>query len=134
LNVHPAVGAALFAAGIALFVVGIVDATADAPSGSLSAKGGDTPWLIFAGVACSILGGILFSVTAARRRRLPEPAGEQLRAFVAPGIPATPGPIQAASRPADPVERLEKLVALRDAGALTAVEFEAQKARILGES
>jgi hypothetical protein len=31
-RVHPAVGALVFVAGVVLFVVGIVDATADAPS------------------------------------------------------------------------------------------------------
>ena len=69
MRVHPAVGAALFLVGIGLFIVGIVDATADAPSGSVSVKAADTPWLIFAGVACSILGGIVFTVAAGRGRR-----------------------------------------------------------------
>lgn len=68
-RLHPAVGGLLFLAGIVLFVVGIVDATADAPSGGLSRKGTGTPWLIFAGVGCAILGGILFSVALGARRR-----------------------------------------------------------------
>jgi len=42
----------------------------------------------------------------------------------------TSGP--AAARPADPVEQLERLARLKDAGHITAEEFEAQKARLLG--
>jgi hypothetical protein len=64
--------------------------------------------------------------TAALTERYGEPAAdwkEQLAART-----AVPAPAQ------DPVERLERLVKLRDAGALTPEEFEAQKARILGSS
>ena len=72
-RVHPAVGALLFVAGVVLFVVGIVDATADAPSGGLSRKGTDTPWLIFAGIACAVVGGFVFgaALSARGRRRTP---------------------------------------------------------------
>ena len=43
------------------------------------------------------------------------------------------GATPAAAAPADdPLDRLEKLVKLRDAGALTPEEFEAQKAAVLG--
>ena len=72
-RLHPAVGGLLFLAGIVLFVVGIVDATAGAPSGGLSRKAADTPWLIFAGIGCSIVGGILFSMAlgSGTRRRSP---------------------------------------------------------------
>ena len=39
----------------------------------------------------------------------------------------------AAQTPQDPVTRLERLQALRDKGLLTDAEFEAQKARVLGD-
>jgi hypothetical protein len=63
------------------------------------------------------------------------PAGavspEMLAAMQAAALWAAP---QAAPGPApDPVERLAKLADLRDRGALTDAEFEAQKARILSE-
>jgi hypothetical protein len=67
--VHPAVGGLLFVAGVVLFVVGIVDTTSDAPSGGLSRKGADTPWLIFAGIACAVVGGFLFSAALSFRGR-----------------------------------------------------------------
>jgi hypothetical protein len=42
-------------------------------------------------------------------------------------------PVQAPSTaPPDPVQQLTQLAALRDSGALTEAEFEAQKAKILG--
>ena len=70
-RVHPAVGGLLFAAGMVLFAVGIVDTTADAPSGGLSRKGTDTPWLIFAGIGCAVVGGFLFGMAFSARSRRP---------------------------------------------------------------
>jgi putative oligomerization/nucleic acid binding protein len=54
-----------------------------------------------------------------------------------PPAPMSAGPPVAASQPAtspseDPLDRLKKLTELRDAGALSQEEFEAQKAKILG--
>ncbi len=43
--------------------------------------------------------------------------------------PAEPEPAAAAP---DPIEQLTQLAALKDSGALTEAEFEAQKAKILG--
>jgi hypothetical protein len=63
------VGIGLFVVGVAVFVYGIVDVTADAPSGGLSRKGTDTPWLIFAGVGCWAIGMVLFLVGSSRARR-----------------------------------------------------------------
>jgi hypothetical protein len=48
------------------------------------------------------------------------------------GVPLGDPPAPAAPTHADDLDRLEQLVRLRDAGALTPEEFEAQKARILG--
>jgi hypothetical protein len=48
----------------------------------------------------------------------------------APEAPA-PAPEPAAAAP-DPIEQLTQLAALRDSGALTEAEFEAQKAKLLG--
>jgi hypothetical protein len=42
-----------------------------------------------------------------------------------------PAPAAAAAAP-DPIEQLTQLAALKDSGALTEAEFEAQKAKILG--
>jgi len=44
--------------------------------------------------------------------------------------PAAPAPEPAAAAP-DPIEQLTQLAALRDSGALTEEEFEAEKAKIL---
>jgi hypothetical protein len=44
--------------------------------------------------------------------------------------PAAPAPEPAAAAP-DPIEQLTQLAALKDSGALTEEEFEAQKAKIL---
>jgi hypothetical protein len=44
---------------------------------------------------------------------------------------AAPAPEPAAAAP-DPIEQLTQLAALKDSGALTEAEFEAQKAKILG--
>jgi hypothetical protein len=49
----------------------------------------------------------------------------------APAAAAAPAPAPAAAAP-DPIEQLTQLAALRDSGALTEAEFEAQKAKILG--
>jgi hypothetical protein len=49
----------------------------------------------------------------------------------APEAPAAPAPEPVAAAP-DPVEQLTQLAALKDSGALTEAEFEAQKAKILG--
>lgn len=51
----------------------------------------------------------------------PEPAYE----------PAPPPPAPAAAAP-DPIAQLTQLAALKDSGALTQEEFDAQKAKILG--
>jgi hypothetical protein len=50
------------------------------------------------------------------------------------GVPGIPG-MTPASPPAqpDPVEQLEKLAALKEKGALTEAEFEAEKAKVLGQ-
>jgi len=45
--------------------------------------------------------------------------------------PPAPEPAPAAAAP-DPIEQLTQLAALKDSGALTEAEFEAQKAKILG--
>jgi hypothetical protein len=47
-------------------------------------------------------------------------------------MPGTAPPASAQQAP-DPVEQLEKLAALKEKGALTDAEFEAEKARILGK-
>ena len=45
--------------------------------------------------------------------------------------PAAPAPAPVAATP-DPIEQLTRLAALKDSGALTQEEFDAQKAKILG--
>jgi Short C-terminal domain len=49
----------------------------------------------------------------------------------APEAAAAPAPEPAAAGP-DPVQQLTQLAALKDSGALTEAEFEAEKAKILG--
>jgi hypothetical protein len=46
--------------------------------------------------------------------------------------PPEPAPAPPAAAAPDPIEQLTKLAALKDSGALTEEEFEAQKAKILG--
>jgi hypothetical protein len=122
----------LFLGGMVLFVVGIIDVTADAPSGSLSgAAPTGTPWLIFAGIGCAIAGGILSGValSAAGRPRYKPPTAST--------VPSPTAQSAAAPRPParrDPLEQLERLAALRDAGTLTDAEFTEQKARILRDA
>jgi hypothetical protein len=62
-------GIGLFVVGVAVFAYGIVDVTADAPSGGLSRQGTGTPWVIFAGVGCWLVGMVLFLVGTSRARR-----------------------------------------------------------------
>jgi hypothetical protein len=45
--------------------------------------------------------------------------------------PAAPAPAPAAAAP-DPIAQLTQLAALKDSGALTEAEFEAEKAKLLG--
>jgi cell division septation protein DedD len=56
-------------------------------------------------------------------------AQAQQAAAAAPAPAPAPAP-QAA--PPDPIEQLTQLAALKDSGALTEAEFDAQKAKILG--
>jgi hypothetical protein len=54
---------------------------------------------------------------------------EQNAQYAAPEQAPAPAPVAAAP---DPVAQLTQLAALKDSGALTEEEFEAQKAKILG--
>ncbi len=58
-------------------------------------------------------------------------AAAQQQAQAAPEPAPAPAAAPAATAP-DPVAQLTQLAALRDSGALTEEEFEAQKAKILG--
>jgi hypothetical protein len=58
-------------------------------------------------------------------------AAAQQQAQPAPEYAPAPAPAPAAPAP-DPIAQLTQLAALRDSGALTEAEFEAQKAKILG--
>lgn len=110
-----------------------------------------------------VVGGILFFALAVlsviltvRKRRRPKPAvhgpaglagapvlsmpaGSPLAAAgPQPGGPRFGGPRFGGPQPAgaaaqDPLDRIAKLAQLRDSGALTNEEFEAQKAKLLGE-
>ena len=63
-------------------------------------------------------------------------ANKQAQANQAQAAQAPPEEPQYAPAPAaaapDPIEQLTKLAALKDSGALTEAEFEAEKAKILG--
>jgi Short C-terminal domain len=67
----------------------------------------------------AIVGGHMANKQAAAQQQAP-----------APEAPA-PAPAPAAAAP-DPIEQLTRLAALKDSGALTQEEFDAQKAKILG--
>ena len=58
------------------------------------------------------------------------PGGQAQAAAEAPARSA-PAPAPAAAAP-DPIAQLTQLAALKDSGALTEAEFEAEKAKILG--
>jgi len=72
--------------------------------------------------------------SAATRSAMGEPAGAAgPGASATPADPAAPAPaMPAPTAPPDPVEQLRKLGELRDADLITAEEFEAKKAEILG--
>jgi len=60
-------------------------------------------------------------------------ANKQAQAQAAQAPEAAPAPPPAPAAPApDPIEQLTKLAALKDSGALTEAEFEAEKAKLLG--
>jgi len=96
----------------------------DSLKGSIAASGGDM---------AAVMGGLqnTYSGTA-------DAAMRQAMAG-APGVPTTPGapgaPLRAATTPSvdGPAERLEKLAKLRDAGIITAEDFEAKKADLLSQ-
>jgi Short C-terminal domain len=58
-------------------------------------------------------------------------AAQAQQAEPAPAAPA-PGPAPAAAAAPDPIAQLTQLAALKDSGALTEAEFDAEKAKILG--
>ena len=57
---------------------------------------------------------------------------EQNAQYAAPEEAPAPAPAPAPAAAPDPVAQLTQLAALKDSGALTEEEFEAQKAKILG--
>ena len=70
-----------------------------------------------------------------------EPADAGAWGGPAPGVPGAPpaGPpggvkVAASQSDADPVERLEKLARLRDAGVVDQAQFEQLRAQILGQA
>jgi Short C-terminal domain len=72
--------------------------------------------------AAAVVGGHMANKQAAQA---------QQAAAEAPAPATAPPPAPEAGAP-DPIEQLTQLAALRDSGALTEEEFEAQKAKILG--
>jgi hypothetical protein len=70
----------------------------------------------------AVVGGHMANKQAAQAQ---QPAEE------APAAAPAPAPAPAAAGP-DPIEQLTQLAALKDSGALTEAEFEAEKAKILG--
>jgi hypothetical protein len=72
----------------------------------------------------AVVGGHMANKQAAQAQ---QPAEEAPAAAAA----AAPAPAPVAAAP-DPIEQLTQLAALKDSGALTEAEFEAEKAKILG--
>jgi hypothetical protein len=80
------------------------------------------------------LGGILATVRKAQADGggNPQAVAEALRgAFGADGTVVVDARNLAGANPDDPIDHLQRLVALRDSGVLTAAEFETQKQRLL---
>jgi len=69
----------------------------------------------------AVVGGHMANKQAAAAQQQAQPAPQEY----------APAPAPAAAAP-DPIAQLTQLAALRDSGALTEEEFEAQKAKILG--
>ncbi len=70
----------------------------------------------------AVVGGHMANKQAAQAQQAPAEA---------PAEAPVEAPAPAAATP-DPIEQLTQLAALRDSGALTQAEFDAQKAKILG--
>jgi hypothetical protein len=69
----------------------------------------------------AVVGGHMANKQAAAQAQQPEQEA-----------PAPPPAPQAGATAPDPVQQLTQLAALKDSGALTEAEFEAEKAKILG--
>jgi hypothetical protein len=68
----------------------------------------------------AVVGGHMANKQAAAQQQAPEQYAPE------------PAPAPAAEPAADPIAQLTQLAALKDSGALTQEEFDAQKAKILG--
>jgi hypothetical protein len=95
--------------------------------------GGDTssgPWVgIFGGLfVIGLIGTILPSVLRRRTKAAPAPAWQ---ATDPPPVTPTDGPVVIPSDQGVKIEQLKTLAALRDSGALTEKEFQAEKRRVL---
>lgn len=72
----------------------------------------------------AVVGGHMANKQAQAQAAQAQQAAPEPQYAPAPAAPAAPAP--------DPIEQLTKLAALKDSGALTEAEFEAQKAKLLG--
>ena len=71
----------------------------------------------------AVVGGHMANKQAQAQAAQAQQAPPEPQYAPAPAAPAAPAP--------DPIEQLTKLAALKDSGALTEAEFEAQKAKLL---
>ena len=102
-----------------------------------SSQVGFLVWVFVGMFAVGLIGTILASTWLGRVRRKAAPAGVPDYGFSVRPVPPVIRPTvpNVAHEPNDEgvrLERLETLAALRDSGALTEAEFEAEKRRILG--
>jgi hypothetical protein len=86
----------------------------------------DLPWWLAAVFAVAVLDLIIARVWAAKVRRRPTPVG------LMPTFTIDAGPAYTPSDDGVRIQQLKTLAALRDSGALTQAEFDAEKRRLLG--
>jgi putative oligomerization/nucleic acid binding protein len=117
--------------------IGMITLYADSSAASGARSFGLVAGVVFAALA------VLSIILTVRKRRRPRPAATGPAGLASvlstpAGPPATAGPPPMNIQPMrtdspDPLDRIAKLAQLRDSGALTNEEYEAQKAKLLAE-
>jgi hypothetical protein len=133
------VGAAFAIFGIALAHLVDTGSCSTNPADNLPACPKGTEWWILSifGAVVSFLVGLgILASRGARGGSPPQaPAMPKPSPAAPPPVPAPPPlrPTAGDGEEADPLDRIEKLAELRDAGVLTDAEFQLQKAKLLSD-